>query len=299
MKVVRFAYEGGEGARIGILGEDQILDFSAAYQAYRLVLDGCNEPLYASISTLMEEGLFSRETFERVLDFVDTHKMRDIFLVEEARLLAPIARPPKIMALGRNYVAHARESGHEAPSEPIVFEKAGSSVIGPEEPVVYKEWLGRVDPEVELGVVIGERGSDIDEADALEYVAGYTVVNDVTAREMQGRDLAAANPWWRSKSIDTFCPLGPCITLPEEIGASIELDLELRVNGEVRQKDNTANLVFKVPTIISFISRFVTLEPGDIIATGTPAGIAPVKPGDVMEAVVEKIGVLRNPVVAA
>lgn len=298
MKVVRFAYAGGEGARVGILDGEEIIDFSAAYQAFRLVLDGCQEPMYSSLSVMMEEGLFSSQTFERVLEFVDAHNMRELFVVEQARLLAPIERPPKIMALGRNYLAHARESGHEAPPEPIVFAKASTSVIGPEEPVLCKEWLGRVDPEVELAVVIGQRGSEIAEDEALQYVAGYTVVNDVTARDMQSRDLAAANPWWRSKSIDTFCPLGPCIALPDEIGSPIALDLELRVNGEVRQKDNTGNLIFKVPTIISFISRFVTLEPGDVIATGTPAGIAPVNPGDVMEAVVEKIGVLRNPVVA-
>jgi len=303
MKIIRFAFEGGEGARIGILSAgadkpDRVLDFSAALQLYRLIEEGRQEPLCASLTALLDQGLFGREHFNRVLEFVDDHRLIPHFLVERPRLLAPIERPPKIMALGRNYLAHAQESGHEAPPEPIVFEKANSSVIGPGEPVVIKPWLGRVDHEVELAVVIGNRGSEIEEREALAYVAGYTIVNDISARDVQEKDLKASNPWWRSKSIDTFCPMGPCITLAEDIGERIELDLELRVNGEVRQKSNTRDLIFKVPAVIAYISRFVTLEPGDVISTGTPSGISAIKPGDVMEAVVEKIGTLENPVVA-
>jgi 2-keto-4-pentenoate hydratase/2-oxohepta-3-ene-1,7-dioic acid hydratase in catechol pathway len=303
MKIVRFVFEGGEGARIGITTEEAkrpeaVIDFSAAYQAYRLVEDGCQEPLCTSLLPLLDQGLFTCENFGRILQFVEKHGLVERFCVERPRLLAPIERPPKIMALGRNYLAHARESGHEAPPEPIVFEKANSSVIGPGEPVVIKRWLGRVDHEVELAVVIGRRGSEIEENKALGYVAGYTIVNDVSARDMQAKDLADSNPWWRSKSIDTFCPMGPCIALAESIGEPIELDLELRVNGEVRQKSNTRDLVFKVPALIAHISRFVTLEPGDIISTGTPSGISAIKPGDVMEAMVEKVGILENPVVA-
>jgi 2-keto-4-pentenoate hydratase/2-oxohepta-3-ene-1,7-dioic acid hydratase in catechol pathway len=212
-------------------------------------------------------------------------------------LLAPIRRPPKILALGRNYLEHARESGHEAPPEPIVFCKASSSVIGPEEPVACKKSLGRVDPEIELAVVIGKEGSDIPAEQASDYVAGYTILNDVSARDVQSADLKASNPWLRSKSIDTFCPMGPCVLLADEAPEPVSLDMELRVNGEVRQRDNTANLIFKIPQVIEFISRHMTLEPGDIISTGTPAGIQAIFPGDVMECWVEKIGILRNPVV--
>jgi len=307
MKVARFAYAGGEGDRIGILcapgasapggGDDGIIDFSAAFQAYRLIEEGCLEPLCTSMLDLLEQGLFNREVFEKVLNFVSERNLGEEFFVSSPRLLAPINRPPKILALGRNYLGHARESGREAPPEPIVFCKASTSVIGPDEPVVCKKFLGRVDPELELAVVIGKEGSDIPAEKASDHVAGYTIVNDVTARDMQSADMKAANPWLRSKSIDTFCPMGPCILLADEAPEPVSLDIELRVNGEVRQKDNTANLLFKIPQLVEFISRHMTLQPGDIISTGTPAGIQAVFPGDVMECRVEKIGVLRNPVV--
>ncbi|UCH36770.1 MAG: fumarylacetoacetate hydrolase family protein [Armatimonadota bacterium] len=223
--------------------------------------------------------------------------MEDAFTVESPRLLSPLARPPKILALGRNYRAHALESGLGVPDEPVFFCKASTAVIDPEQPVVIKRDLTRVDPEVELAVIIGERGADIPPERAASFVAGYTVLNDVTARDMQKDDLSKSNPWFRSKGIDTFCPLGPCIVLPDEIREPVELDLEMRVNGEVRQRDNTASLMFKIPYLIEFISHHMTIEPGDIISTGTPEGMAPIKPGDTMEAEVEGIGILRNPVV--
>jgi 2-keto-4-pentenoate hydratase/2-oxohepta-3-ene-1,7-dioic acid hydratase in catechol pathway len=131
----------------------------------------------------------------------------------------------------------------------------------------------------------------------MDYVLGYTIVNDVTARDMQTEDLSIANPWFRSKSFDTFCPLGPYLVLKEYIKDPHNLDIELRVNGVIRQKDNTRNLIFKIPKIIAFITRHMTLEPGDIIATGTPSGIAPIRPGDVVEAEIEGIGVLKNTVI--
>jgi 2-keto-4-pentenoate hydratase/2-oxohepta-3-ene-1,7-dioic acid hydratase in catechol pathway len=303
MKIVRFVYEGGEGARVGVLTKDDqqpqaVLDFSAALQVFRMIEEGVQEPLCPSLMPLLDQGLLTREHFARVLQFVEDHRLADHLRVERPRLLAPIERPPKIMALGRNYLAHARESGHKAPPEPIVFEKASSSIIGPGEPVVIKPWLGRVDHEIELAVIIGQRGSDIHVSEATEYVAGYTILNDVTARDIQAKDIGDSNPWWRSKSVDTFCPLGPWVVLAEDIGAPVELDMELRVNGEVRQKANTRDMVFNIPALIAFISQFVTLEPGDIISTGTPSGISPIKPGDEMEAQIEKIGVLKNPVVA-
>lgn len=214
------------------------------------------------------------------------------------KLLAPIPRPRAIYALGRNYPAHARESGVDVPEEPIVFAKAPTSVIGHEDDVVYKKWLTRVDPEAELAVVIGKQGSNIPVEQAPDYIAGYTCLNDVTARDIQKKDLANAHPWLRSKGIDTFCPMGPWLVLTDEIRLPLDLDIELRVNGEVRQKDNTRSMTFDVPYLISWISRFHTLYPGDVISTGTPEGMKPVFPGDVMEVEVEGIGVLRNRVVS-
>ncbi|MCL6630262.1 MAG: fumarylacetoacetate hydrolase family protein [Armatimonadetes bacterium] len=220
------------------------------------------------------------------------------FVVKNYRILSPIARPSKILALGRNYVAHAKELGHPVPTEPVFFSKLNSAVIGPDDPVIHWKTLTRVDHEVELAIVIGKQGFSIPKNEALSYVAGYTIVNDVTARDMQTEDLSISNPWTRSKGFDTFCPIGPWIVLPDELSDPSNLDLEMRVNGEVRQKDNTRNMLFDVPTIISYLSEYCTLLPGDIIPTGTPEGISPVHPGDVMECFIEKIGVLRNPVVA-
>lgn len=298
MKVVRFARPGTSESRVGILTDDGVLDFSAAYRVYRLAADGCDAPLMCDPADLLRAGLFVPEVFRATTDFVRGHGLGETFTVKQPTLLSPLARPPKIIALGRNYRAHALESGLGVPDEPIFFCKASTAVIGPQQPVVIKRDLTRVDPEVELAVVIGERGADIPRERAPSFVAGYTVLNDVTARDMQKEDLSKSNPWFRSKGLDTFCPLGPCIVLPDEIQEPVELNLEMRVNGEVRQRDNTASLMFKIPHLIEFISHFMTLEPGDIISTGTPEGMAPVKPGDVMEAEVERIGVLRNPVVA-
>jgi len=150
-----------------------------------------------------------------------------------------------------------------------------------------------------LALVIGRRAKYVAEEDACDYVAGYTILNDVTARGMQKSDIDQGLPWFRSKSIDTFCPLGPVIALPDEMAWPVEVDIELRVNGEVRQKTNTSKFIFSIPEVLSFITRFMTLEPGDIISTGTPEGIAAIVPGDTVEITIPPIGVLRNPVAPA
>lgn len=298
MKVVRFALPGNRATRVGVMTDGGVVDFSAAYRVHRLAVDGSDAPLFTDPAEMICAGLFTPDVFEQTIDFVARHGMAPMVTVKQPTILSPLARPPKIMALGRNYRAHALESGLGVPDEPIFFCKASTAVIGPEQAVVIKPDLTRVDPEVELAVVIARGGADIPRERAASFVAGYTVLNDVTARDMQKDDLSKSNPWFRSKSIDTFCPLGPCIVLPDEIREPVELGLEMRVNGEVRQRDNTASLMFKIPELIEFISHFMRLEPGDIISTGTPEGMAPIKPGDVMEAQVEKIGILRNPVVA-
>ena len=297
MKVLRFATEISPES-IGVLLDDGILNFTEAFQAYQLFDQGmCACPITSPMA-LMEAGLFSVEVFSQVLDFTQRHGLMDKFRVKDYKVLAPIRRPSKILALGRNYLAHAKESGYHIPTEPIFFGKVNSAVIGPDEPVVYKKSLTRVDPEIELAVIIGKEGANIPEADAPAHVAGYTIMNDVTARDMQRVDMEQSSPWTRSKGIDTFCPMGPVIVLPDEIQEPVELDLELKVNGETRQKDNTRSLMFKIPKLIAYISSYHTLFPGDVISTGTPEGMKPVFPGDIMEAHVEKIGVLRNPIVA-
>jgi 2-keto-4-pentenoate hydratase/2-oxohepta-3-ene-1,7-dioic acid hydratase in catechol pathway len=214
-----------------------------------------------------------------------------VLSLPEVRLLAP-CEPSKIVALGLNYRDHAAEFGHPIPEEPLLFLKPSTSVIGPDEDIVYPEMSRRVDYEAELAVVIGKTARQVKEADFRDYVLGYTCFNDVTARDLQKKD----GQFTRSKSFDTFAPMGPWIET--EIADPDNLRVEGYLNGERRQHSNTSNLVFPVATLISFISRIMTLLPGDVIATGTPSGIGPMRPGDLVEIKVEGIGVLHNRLVA-
>lgn len=296
MKIVSF--KGDKGDRIGIQTDRGIVDFSAGFQAYNLVEREELCPMITDVLTLVESGLFDVETFTETLRFLSRHSLLDRYITcEKLPLNPPISKPPKIVALGLNYGGHAKESGREAPKEPVIFCKAASAVIGHEDEVVINPKIGRVDPEIELAVIIGKRAKNVSQDEAGNFIAGYTILNDVSARDMQSSDFELCNPWFRSKSLDTFCPIGPCIVLPDEISPLDELDLELKVNGETRQKSNTRQLIFKIPALIEYISSLITLEPGDIVSTGTPEGIAPIHPGDVVEATVEKIGTLRNKVV--
>lgn len=206
------------------------------------------------------------------------------------RLLAP-CEPTKVVAVGLNYRSHALEMGHELPKEPMLFLKPSTTVVGPMADVVYPEMSKRVDYEAELAVVIGRRAKMLKPEDAPAHILGYTCGNDVTARDLQSKD----GQWTRSKGFDTFCPLGPWIVTGLE--NPNDVDLACRVNGELRQSGNTNDLVFNVFELVSFISRIMTLEPGDVVMTGTPAGIAPVSRGDLMEIEIEGIGTLKNRVV--
>jgi 2-keto-4-pentenoate hydratase/2-oxohepta-3-ene-1,7-dioic acid hydratase in catechol pathway len=289
------SYEGNYGKRIGIEIDRGIVDFSAGLQLYDLVEKEQVCPMITDIMELIQNNLFDVEIFAEVLLFLERHSFLDRYIIPcKVKVNPPINNPSKIIALGLNYADHAEESGREAPKEPVIFCKAPSSIIGPEENVVIKPDIGRVDPEVEFAVIIGRKAKNVSKDDASHYIAGYTVLNDISARAMQSADFELRNPWFRSKSMDTFCPIGPYIVLPDEISPTEELNLEMKVNGEVRQKSNTKHLIFKVPDLIEYISGMITLEAGDIISTGTPSGIAPIKPGDIMEASVEKIGTLRN-----
>jgi 2-keto-4-pentenoate hydratase/2-oxohepta-3-ene-1,7-dioic acid hydratase in catechol pathway len=297
MKVVTFAR--ADYQAVGWLEGDTVVDFTRAYRVFCAASGEGHGAEAASVLNLLRAGLFTPATFATVRAFVKAHRMTKELTVDDARLLAPIPRPPRITALGLNYAAHARETGKEPPKEPMYFVKLSTSVIGPEQPVICPKRIWRVDHEVELAVIIGKGGRHISRRKATEHIAGYTILNDVTARDMQTADMAAARPWYACKGIDTFGPMGPCIVLPDEIREPAKLSLSLRVNGTVRQKSNTSDLVFDVSELIHRLSRLVTLEVGEVISTGTPSGITPLKPGDVMEAEIEGIGVLRNPVQSA
>jgi 2-keto-4-pentenoate hydratase/2-oxohepta-3-ene-1,7-dioic acid hydratase in catechol pathway len=213
---------------------------------------------------------------------------RRVAPLTEVRLLAPV-KPGKIVAVGLNYADHAAEGPYEVPSEPVLFLKPPSAVIGPQAPILLPSQSRRVDHEAELCVTIGRRGRRIAESDALNYVLGYTCGNDVTARDLQRAD----RQWTRGKGFDTFCPLGPWIETELDPAA---LEVTGRVNGEVRQQGSTRHMIFPVAALISYISNVMTLEPGDVIMSGTLAGVGPIRSGDVVEIEVSGIGVLSNPV---
>jgi len=217
------------------------------------------------------------------------------------RLGPPVARPSQIICVGKNYADHAREMGGEPPREPVFFAKAVSSLSGATDPIVLPAESKRVDAEAELAVVFSRRARRVSEADALSYVAGYTMVNDVSDRDAQQE----GGQWFRGKSFDTFCPCGPWLVTPDEIPDPHKLTVRQRVGGDELQNDNTSNMVFNLPRLIASITRHMTLEAGDILATGTPAGIGSartpprvLKAGDVVEVEVEGLGQQKSPVVA-
>jgi 5-carboxymethyl-2-hydroxymuconate isomerase len=226
----------------------------------------------------------------------------DLGRVEDVRLLAPVV-PPKVVAIGLNYMDHIEEAGLEPPATPLVFAKFPSSVTGAGSPILIDgAMVERVDWEVELGVVIGRRAKGLLAEEALDAVYGYTVGNDVSARDVQFAD----GQWTRGKSFDTFCPMGPCLVTADEIVDPQNLRLRTRVNGEVVQDASTDRMVFPVRELIAFCSRSFTLEPGDVILTGTPWGCGEfmeprrsLQPGDTVEAEIDGIGTLRNRVEAA
>jgi 2-keto-4-pentenoate hydratase/2-oxohepta-3-ene-1,7-dioic acid hydratase in catechol pathway len=209
--------------------------------------------------------------------------------LSEVKLLAPVA-PSKVVCVGRNYREHAAELGNKMPDEPLLFLKAPSAIIANGDCIVRPPQSQQVEHEGELGVVIGRRAAKLtDDDDPLSYVRGYTCVNDVTARDLQRKDVQ----FTRAKSFDTFCPVGPFVVAGLD---PLNLVVTTRVNGVVKQKGRTGDMAFSVPFLIRYISNIMTLYPGDLIATGTPAGVSPMKDGDIVEVEIDGIGVLRNPV---
>ena len=206
-----------------------------------------------------------------------------------AKLVAPVT-PSKIVCVGRNYAAHAAELGNEVPKEPLIFLKPPSAIVGPGVPIVLPKYSSKVEHEGELGLVVSKRASHLsDDQDSLSYLCGYTCVNDVTARDLQKADVQ----FTRAKGFDTFCPVGPF--LETELNPA-DLGVECRVNGATRQSGRTSLMIYSVTFLVRWISRMMTLEPGDLIATGTPSGVGPLVAGDTVEVAVEGIGVLSNPV---
>src|SRR5688500_2312584 len=223
-------------------------------------------------------------------DAFDKSELGAPVALEGAELMAPV-RPTKVVAIGLNYKDHAAEMNKPLPPEPLMFMKPSTAVIGPSEPIRVPAWAGEIHPEAELAVVIGKRASHVTAAAAMNHVLGLACGNDVTARELQKKDVQ----YTRAKGFDTFAPIGPCVAIGLDPSA---LKIEGIVNGGVRQSSSTRELIFAVPKLIEFVSRVMTLLPGDVILTGTPSGVGPIKPGDTVTVRIEGIGELTNKVIA-
>jgi 2,4-diketo-3-deoxy-L-fuconate hydrolase len=248
------------------------------------------------------EDFFDTGGLGRLHAFVEANRAALKPLPEGIRLGSPVARPSKIVCIGLNYVDHARETGATPPPEPVLFLKSTTALCGPNDHIIIPRDSVKTDWEVELAVVVGRRASYIGEAEALDYVAGYCVHNDVSEREFQ---LERSGTWDKGKGCDTFAPLGPWLATPDEIGDIHQLRLWLTVNGRLMQDGTTANLIFNIPYLIAYTSQFMTLLPGDVISTGTPAGVGLgmkpnvyLRPGDVVELGIDRLGNARQNVKA-
>jgi 2,4-didehydro-3-deoxy-L-rhamnonate hydrolase len=282
MKLIRFGEPGNE--RPGLIMEDASrLDVSAFIPDY-------------------DEAFFTNDGVSRLNHWLRENAASAPQIAQSVRLGSPISRPSKIVCIGLNFRDHARESKMEIPEEPVIFFKASSSLVGPNDDLVMPKNARKVDWEVELAVVMEKKCNYIEPEQALEYVAGYVLHNDYSERVFQ---LERGGQWVKGKSADTFAPLGPFLATRDEIPDTSKLGMWLKVNGEFRQRSSTAEMIFEVPTLISYVSQFMTLLPGDIISTGTPAGVGlGMKPqqylqvGDIVELGIDRLGVSRQNVVA-
>ncbi|MHA1270019.1 MAG: fumarylacetoacetate hydrolase family protein [Candidatus Helarchaeota archaeon] len=295
MKICRFMK--GNQVKYGILVNNHIWDF---------VIETFEVKEFKNIHEFIEE--FYRYEGE-ILDKINNKRFNGLIELSSVELLSPIKKPSKIICLGRNYLDHAEETGDKLPKEPMLFSKASSAIIGPNENIIIPTLRKKgkfvpikfTDYEAELAVVIGRKMKKIDIEDVPNYIFGYTILNDVSARIQQQKD----KQFFRSKSFDTFAPMGPWIVTHDEIGDPMNLRIQSLINGEVRQDSNTGKMNFNVYEILSYISEGITLYPGDIIGTGTPAGVGvamnppnPLKPGDTIEIKIEKIGSLINKIIS-
>jgi acylpyruvate hydrolase len=314
MKLVTFAYRGVQ--RVGLLEGERIIDVNRAYATWLAQRENlrtgamadalvpadmidilkAGEPALGAIreaAGYVREGLGSGEQAEGL--------KRDgvVFMRSEVTLEAPIPRPGKLILLGLNYRDHAEETGQKIPEVPTLFSKYDNSVIGPGAAILIPRATEQIDYEAEFAFVIGRRGHSIPRERALDYVAGYTIINDVSARDYQ----FVTSQWMVGKTFDTHCPMGPTLVLKDEIADPHNLDLSLSIAGEVLQKSNTNQLIFKIPETVEYLSQVMTLEPGDVISTGTPAGVGftrkpPrwLRPGETVRIEIAGLGVLENPV---
>jgi len=311
MQLVTFRRGRGE-PKLGAVWHECVLDLGGLYKdqaTQRGTLRRGRGGFPRSLLEVIQGGEATwasvREVWEHGKGLVDQQAIEELatrrlaYPLKRVRLLAPIPSPSRnIFCLGRNYADHAAERGAAAPEHPVYFTKPATSVVGPGDDVVHHAITKELDYEVELAVVIGTGGRDIPRADALKHVFGYTIINDVTARDLQKKH----QQWFKGKSLDTFCPMGPLLVTADEMPDPQALAISLRVNGQLRQSSHTSKMIFPVAQCIDVLSQGMMLLPGDIIATGTPEGVGAasgnfLKAGDRIEAEVEGIGILHSKVV--
>ena len=277
MKLIRWI--NGNKTSTGVIINDEYFDTSSFGEDYN-------------------EQFFENDGLDRLQKFVESNNGKLAKLSKDIGLASPVARPSKIVCIGLNYADHAKETNAQIPKEPIIFFKSTTALTGPNDDVIIPKNSKKTDWEVELAVVIGKRASYVEESEALNYVAGYCLHNDLSEREFQ---LERNGQWVKGKSCDTFAPVGPFLATQDEIADVNNLKLWLKLNGQTMQDGTTANLIFKIPFLISYLSQFMTLLPGDIISTGTPAGVGLgmnpqvyLKPGDVVELGIDGLGISKQ-----
>lgn len=281
MKLVRYGKSGNE--------KPAVLVDNTLYDATAIIGD-------------FNDSFFTENGIEKLHEYIASNDAEGIELTDDVRLGPPITGVSKIVCVGLNYAKHAAESGMDVPTEPVLFFKATTAITGPYDDVVIPKGSAKTDWEVELAVVIGKKATYVDKESAMDYVAGYMVHNDVSEREFQ---LEKGGQWVKGKSCDTFAPIGPYLVTKDEISNPHDLNLWLKLNGKTMQSSNTSDLVFDIPTLVSYISEYMTLLPGDIISTGTPFGVGLglnpplyLKPGDVMELGIDGLGVSKQTAIA-
>ena len=279
MKLIRYGEPGKE--KTGVIIDDKRYDTSAFGEDYN-------------------EQFFETDGLNRLAAFVKNNDLKSVG--DDVRLGCPFARPSKIVCIGLNYIDHARETNATPPPEPVIFMKSTTAVVGPNDDIVIPKDSVKTDWEVELAVVIGKKASYVDESEAMDYVAGYVLHNDVSEREFQ---LERSGTWDKGKGCDTFAPIGPFMATTDDITDPHNLRIWLKLNGETMQDGNTSNFIFNIPFLIAYTSKFMTLLPGDVISTGTPAGVGLgmkpnlyLKPGDVIELGIDGLGTATQKLIA-
>lgn len=308
MKLVSYRLQNNESYRIGCIDNDQVIDLQEGYRQYLFSLGKyenikhIDELLPAEPEMFFSVGERAIERAKKTYHYVNNHLTKSPLMIERKQVVLgpPQPKPGKIICVGRNYVEHAHEMKGEIPEHPVLFAKFPNCLIGPEDGIEKTPLTDKLDYEVELAVVIGKKGRYVNRIDAYEYVAGYTIGNDTTARDLQKR----TPQWLQGKSIDRTTPIGPWIVTRDKISNPDQLKVSTYVNGELRQQSNTKKLIFDIPYLIEFISELMTLEPGDIILTGTPEGVAAgmnepkfLQIGDTVTLEIDQIGTLENKVV--